>query len=130
MTNADLKKKVRERMRRTGENYTTALRAVRWEAQAAAGRGNTLPPPAGRCCERGTDMTMADKRDECGCHRDCAAELHECARPCRWPDCLTEDEQQALVKQVMEHQALVAIAVEHSIEDPFTGEVTVRARIT
>ena len=34
MTNADRKAAVRERMARTGENYTTALRAVKEEAAA------------------------------------------------------------------------------------------------
>lgn len=39
---------------------------------------------------------MSDKRDECGCHRDCTVEMfgpqHECEKPCRWPGCLTEEE--------------------------------------
>jgi hypothetical protein len=44
MTNADLKKAVRERMARTGENYTTALRAIRREReQKQAGQGELAP---------------------------------------------------------------------------------------
>lgn len=35
---------------------------------------------------------IVDKRDECGCHKGCTMDDHDCAVPCRWPDCLTEDE--------------------------------------
>lgn len=32
---------------------------------------------------------MVDKRDECGCHKGCITEPHECEVPCVWPECLT-----------------------------------------
>lgn len=44
---------------------------------------------------------MIDKRIECGCHVDCTTEPHECAKPCRWPSCLTEAEHRELVDEVM-----------------------------
>jgi hypothetical protein len=44
----------------------------------------------------------ADKRDECGCHRDCTTEPHECEKPCRWPDCLTEAEHAELVQGIQD----------------------------
>jgi hypothetical protein len=46
-------------------------------------------------------MPMPDKRDECGCHRDCTMLPHECVRPCRWPDCLTDAEHEELAAEVM-----------------------------
>lgn len=42
----------------------------------------------------------ADKRDECGCHRECITLPHECETPCRWPGCLTPDEERALVAEL------------------------------
>lgn len=43
---------------------------------------------------------MPDKRDECGCHRDCTTLPHDCDVPCRWPNCMTEGEHQELVDQL------------------------------
>jgi hypothetical protein len=43
---------------------------------------------------------MLDKRNECGCHRDCMQLPHECPVPCRWPDCLTSDETAQLVREI------------------------------
>lgn len=43
-----------------------------------------------------------DKRDKCGCHRNCTVLPHECAVPCRWPECLTTDEQAALLAKLDE----------------------------
>lgn len=43
---------------------------------------------------------MADKRDECGCHRECTMLPHECAVPCVWPTCLTDAEAEQLVEEV------------------------------
>lgn len=50
---------------------------------------------------------MKDKRDECGCHRECFAggELcarHPCTNPCRWPSCLTDDEHAELVVELQD----------------------------
>lgn len=45
-------------------------------------------------------MTMPDKRDECGCHRECVTLPHDCAKPCRWPDCLTDEERDELDRQL------------------------------
>lgn len=42
-------------------------------------------------------MTMDDKRDECGCHRECIMLPHECDKPCVWPECLTVDEHAQLL---------------------------------
>lgn len=44
---------------------------------------------------------MRDKRDECGCHRGCTTDPHDCERPCRWPDCLTDAEHTALVEEIV-----------------------------
>lgn len=38
-----------------------------------------------------------DKRDECGCHKECTYVLHECEKPCRWPDCMTPEEEAELL---------------------------------
>jgi hypothetical protein len=43
---------------------------------------------------------MPDKRDECGCHRDCGYEPHQCQRPCQWPACLTDAEHEALCAEL------------------------------
>ena len=43
---------------------------------------------------------MEDKRDECGCHRECRMDFHECDRPCVWPNCLTDDEHAELLREV------------------------------
>jgi hypothetical protein len=39
---------------------------------------------------------MPDKREECGCHKGCHTDPHDCAVPCRWPSCLTEAEAEQL----------------------------------
>jgi hypothetical protein len=44
---------------------------------------------------------MLDKRDECGCHRECTTLPHDCAHPCSWPSCLTEAEHEQLADEVM-----------------------------
>lgn len=44
---------------------------------------------------------MPDKRDECGCHPGCTMLPHTCDKPCEWPSCLTETEQQQLAGEVM-----------------------------
>lgn len=41
-----------------------------------------------------------DKRDECGCHRECTTLPHECATPCQWPACLTEAEHRQLAAEI------------------------------
>lgn len=41
-----------------------------------------------------------DKRDACGCHKGCTVTPHDCAVPCRWPACLTEDEARELADEV------------------------------
>jgi hypothetical protein len=33
---------------------------------------------------------VKDKRDVCGCHRDCSWMQHDCEVPCVWPNCLTD----------------------------------------
>lgn len=34
---------------------------------------------------------MKDKRDECGCHRECSYYIpHDCPAPCVFPNCLTD----------------------------------------
>jgi hypothetical protein len=43
---------------------------------------------------------MPDKRDECGCHRECSMLPHGCEKPCSWPHCLTEAEIQALCAEL------------------------------
>jgi hypothetical protein len=43
---------------------------------------------------------MEDKRDECGCHKGCTVLPHECEVPCRWPDCLTPQEQEQLAEEL------------------------------
>jgi hypothetical protein len=43
---------------------------------------------------------MDDKRDECGCHRECTVLPHSCAVPCAWPDCLTEAERSQLCAEI------------------------------
>lgn len=40
--------------------------------------------------KRQQDLT--DKRDECGCHKGCHTDPHECEVPCQWPNCLTDEE--------------------------------------
>jgi hypothetical protein len=47
------------------------------------------------------ELVVPDKRDECGCHRDCTTLPHDCDQPCRWPNCLTEAEHRALAGEVM-----------------------------
>lgn len=41
-----------------------------------------------------------DKRDECGCHRECWMELHDCDRPCIWPGCLSDAEHAELLAEL------------------------------
>lgn len=43
---------------------------------------------------------MNDKRLECGCHVGCTMLPHECERPCRWPECLTDAEHAELAASV------------------------------
>lgn len=43
---------------------------------------------------------MSDKRDECGCHRECTWTAHECPAPCTWPSCLTEQEAAELAEEL------------------------------
>lgn len=43
---------------------------------------------------------MPDKRDECGCHRECSWVPHSCNQPCIWPGCLTDAEHQALADAI------------------------------
>jgi len=50
----------------------------------------TTPPP------------VPDKRDECGCHRTCTVLPHDCERPCRWPACLTPQEEAQLAEELAE----------------------------
>jgi len=45
---------------------------------------------------------MKDKRDECGCHRECTTLEHECENPCIWPNCLTPEEHEELADEIME----------------------------
>jgi hypothetical protein len=45
-------------------------------------------------------VTVKDKRDECGCHRECVMTPHVCERPCEWPSCLTDAEHAALLVEV------------------------------
>ena len=45
-------------------------------------------------------MAMPDKRDQCGCHRECITQPHECYRPCVWPACLTEEEHDQLAAEL------------------------------
>lgn len=61
-----------------------------------------------------------DKRDECGCHRDCSIEPHACERPCTWPDCLTETEHAELAAEV-ERYPLPSAAQQYR-----RGEITLR----
>jgi hypothetical protein len=51
-------------------------------------------------------MAQVDKRDECGCHKACTTQPHECDRPCIWPACLTPVEEQALIDE-LEREGLV-----------------------
>lgn len=46
---------------------------------------------------------MLDKRDECGCHRECTTIPHTCDRPCSWPDCLSPEEQMQLSDEVLQN---------------------------
>lgn len=43
---------------------------------------------------------MKDKRDECGCHRSCVTFPHPCEKPCRWPACLTPEEEAELLDEL------------------------------
>jgi hypothetical protein len=43
---------------------------------------------------------MPDKRDECRCHRECTTLPHGCAKPCRWPACLTPTEEAELLAEL------------------------------
>lgn len=38
--------------------------------------------------------------DECGCHRECVTTPHECEKPCTWPLCMSEEEQQKLAQEI------------------------------
>lgn len=43
----------------------------------------------------------ADKRDQCGCHRECTVTPHDCEKPCVWPKCLTEAEAAELGAEIL-----------------------------
>lgn len=43
---------------------------------------------------------MPDKSDECGGHKGCTMDDHDCDMPCEWPDCLTEDEHAELLAEL------------------------------
>lgn len=43
---------------------------------------------------------MKDKRDECGCHRECVTFDHFCDQPCEWPKCLTPEEHDELAASI------------------------------
>jgi hypothetical protein len=43
---------------------------------------------------------VPDKREECACHRGCSTEPHTCCRPCVWPNCLTAQESDELMKHL------------------------------
>lgn len=43
---------------------------------------------------------MTDKRDECGCHRECVTTPHVCDRPCEWPNCLNDQEVEELLAEL------------------------------
>lgn len=45
---------------------------------------------------------MDDKRVECGCHWTCSVLPHDCDRPCRWPECLTEEEERDVLAELEE----------------------------
>lgn len=45
---------------------------------------------------------MKDKRKECGCHEGCTG-WDMCLNPCRWPDCMTEEEHAELLRQLEEY---------------------------
>lgn len=47
---------------------------------------------------------MKDKRDECGCHRECHSRPHWCEKPCQWPDCLTDAEHGELLAEVAAYE--------------------------
>lgn len=46
---------------------------------------------------------MKDKRDECGCHRECIVLPHDCDKPCVWPQCLTEEETAEVLRDLNEN---------------------------
>lgn len=52
---------------------------------------------------------MKDKRDECGCHRECTMLPHECTKPCEWPSCLTDTEQQQLCDDLEYDEELTVV---------------------
>lgn len=43
---------------------------------------------------------VKDKREECGCHRECSTQPHACAVPCRWPACLNAAETAELAQDI------------------------------
>lgn len=43
---------------------------------------------------------LTDRRDVCGCHRECTTLPHTCDRPCIWPTCLTDDEHRQLADNI------------------------------
>jgi len=49
---------------------------------------------------------VKDKRDECGCHKECVTYPHSCQNPCIWPKYLTKAEQQELVDEIMNDELL------------------------
>lgn len=52
------------------------------------------------------EATIKDKRDECGCHPDCTWDWlkgvrdHACDKPCEWPACLTDKENDELLAEL------------------------------
>ena len=69
-------------------------------------------------------MLMRDKRDQCGCHRECEWLLHQCDNPCRWPTCLTEGEHGQLLETLRYGFCAKSPNGEHentTIIDPMTG---------
>lgn len=43
---------------------------------------------------------MKDKRDECGCHRECVVYSHVCDKPCIWPGCLNLEEEKEVLEDL------------------------------
>lgn len=41
-----------------------------------------------------------DKRDECGCHRECTVTPHFCLIQCTWPACLNDEQVAQLLAEM------------------------------
>lgn len=71
---------------------------------------------------------IIDKRDVCGCHKGCTwppggdsilgIPGHDCATPCRWPDCLT-----AMEAAELPASWVAAIEAAEQVND-YDGETT------